>query len=130
MSEAAGAAGTPAAGAGSGSGSVTVESTERAVVARVNKKMMADEELKTLRTLIDEASAANPTIPLVVIDLAAVSLLPSLALGLIVQISNKCKAREQTLKLAAVQPQVRQVFAITRLDRLFEFAPDVQQAIG
>jgi anti-anti-sigma factor len=64
-----------------------------------------------------------------VLDLEKVQLLPSLALGLLVQISHKCKARQQKLKLAAIQPAVRQVFAITRLDRVFEFAATVEAAI-
>jgi anti-anti-sigma factor len=50
-------------------------------------------------------------------------------LGLLVQISSKCKARQQKLKLAGVQPTVRQVFSITRLDRVFDFAPNVEAAI-
>jgi anti-anti-sigma factor len=112
--------------------SVTIESggAGRAIVARPLVKMMDDAALKTLTRLVDESSAAaNPAIPLVVIDLARVIILPSLALGLLVQMSNKCKAREQQLKLVAVQPSVRQVFAITRLDRIFQFAESVDAAI-
>jgi len=114
-----------------GSASVTVDTSDpRGIVARTQKKMMEDEELKALRSLIDEASTAHAMVPLVVIDLSAVGLLPSLALGLLVQISNKCKTREQKLKLAGVQPPVRQVFAITRLDRVFEFSPSVEAALA
>ena len=107
---------------------VTVERTGSAVVARAQVKMLDDEALKTLTRLIDEASAAGG-VQLVVIELSKVMLLPSMALGLLVQISNKCKSRDQRLKLAGVPPQVRQVFAITRLDRVFQFADSVEAAM-
>src|SRR3954447_2344839 len=88
-----------------------------AVIARVRVKLLDEKDLKLLSQLIDQ-SAGEPGVSLVVIDLSSVQLLPSLGLGAIVQISNKCKARDQTLKLAAARPAIRQVFAVTRLDRI------------
>jgi anti-sigma B factor antagonist len=109
-----------------------IESETRgsALIVSPQAKMMDDQQLKALSSAIDAgAGAANSAISLVVIDLSKTQLLPSLALGLLVQISSKCKARQQKLKLAGVQPAVRQVFAITRLDRVFDFAPNVEAAI-
>ena len=107
---------------------VTVQRTGSTVVARAHVKMMDDEALKTLRRLVDEASGAGG-VQLVVIELSKVTILPSMALGLLVQISNKCKSREQRLTLAGVPPLVRQVFSITRLDRVFQFADNVEAAM-
>ena len=100
-----------------------------ALVARAQVKMVDDEALKTLTRHIDEASGAGGA-QLVVLELSKVTILPSMALGLLVQMSNKCKAREQRLKLAGVPPQVRQVFTITRLDRVFQFADSVDAALA
>ena len=108
---------------------ITVERSDRAIVARPEMKLMDDDALKALSRLVDEASAANPAVALVVVDLSRVSLLPSIALGLLVQMAGKCRAREQKLKLAGVQPPVRQVFAITRLDRVVQFADSVDAAM-
>ena len=108
---------------------ITIESSDRAIVARPQAKMMDDNALKRLGQLIDDASTANPAIPLVVVDLSRVAIVPSLALGLLVQMASKCRAREQKLKLAGVQPPVRQVFSITRLDRVFQFADSVEAAL-
>ena len=109
---------------------IQTESRGSALIVSPQVKMLDDEHLKALSTAIDKgAGTSSSGIALVVVDLAKVSLLPSLALGLLVQISSKCKARQQKLKLAAVQPAVRQVFAITRLDRVFEFAGTVDAAI-
>jgi anti-sigma B factor antagonist len=92
-------------------------------------KMMDDHALKMLIRLVDEVAAPEAGIRLVVVDLSRVAILPSLALGLLVQISNMCKAREQRLKLVGLQPQIRQVFSITRLDGVFQFADSVEDAI-
>jgi anti-anti-sigma factor len=109
--------------------SITAERHGAAIIARANVKLLAEQELKTLIRLIDQW-AGGAGVTLVVIDLTGVQLLPSLALGLLMQISRKCKASNQALKLACVDPKVRQVFAITRLDRIFEFCPSVEAAVG
>jgi anti-anti-sigma factor len=108
---------------------VAIETKGEAVIARPQAKMMDDAALKALSHAVDEAAGASSGISLVVIDLSRVQIVPSLALGLLVQMSSKCKSRQQKLKLAAVQPMVRQVFAITRLDRIFDFAPTVDAAL-
>jgi anti-sigma B factor antagonist len=92
--------------------------------------MAEEHDLKTMIRLIDEACAGANDVSLVVIDLSHVTILPSLGLGLLVQVQNKCKARQQQMKLAGVMPQIRQVMAITRLDRIFDFAPNVDAAIA
>ena len=87
------------------------------------------DEMKAMSQLVDKAASAEPGITLVVLDLSPVRIVPSLALGLLVQVSQKCRARQQRLKLAGLQPQVRQIFSITRLDRLFEFVDSVEAAL-
>ena len=98
------------------------------VVARVHLKLLDDTDLKLLSQQIDQA-AGEAGVSIVVIDLSRVQILPSLGLGALVQISNKCKARNQTLKLAGVQPGIRKVFAITRLDRILDLADSVEAAL-
>ena len=110
--------------------SIPVERSGQALIARPQMKMIDDQSLKALGQTIDEMSRADSGVSVVVVDLSRVQLVPSLALGLLVQLSNKCKARQQKLKLAAATPQVRQVFSITRLDRVLEFADTVEAAIA
>jgi anti-sigma B factor antagonist len=109
---------------------ISAERTGQAVVVRPNVKMMDDSALKTLTRLVDETAGPGSGIERVVIDLSRVTILPSLALGLLVGISNTCKERRQALRLAGVQPRIRDVFAITRLDRVFQFADSVEAAIA
>jgi anti-sigma B factor antagonist len=108
---------------------IQVEQTDSALIARPQMKMMHDEAVKSLARSVDEASdAGGAPIPLVVLDLSRVAIVPSIALGALVQMANKCRARQQKLSLVALQPQIRQVFTITRLDRVFQFFDSVDDA--
>jgi len=108
--------------------SISIQKIDGTVIAQPQIKMMDENSLKALSAAIDEASGSDTGITLVILDLSRVSIVPSLALGSLVQIAGKCKARQQKLKLAGVQPQIRQVFTITRLDRVFQFADTVEAA--
>ena len=107
---------------------VVIEKSGSAVIARVQVKLLDDKDLKLLGQMIDQ-SAGEPGISTIVIDLSRVQILPSLGLGALIQISNKCKARQQALKIAATPPAIRQVFAITRLDRVFDLVDSVEAAV-
>ena len=105
-----------------------VEKTANAMIARVQVKLLDEAELKMLGKLIDDAAATGEA-NLIVVDLAKVHMLPSLGLGVLVQIAQKCRARSQKLRLAALTPQIRQVFAITKLDRVLEITDTVEHAL-
>jgi anti-anti-sigma factor len=107
---------------------VAVETRGDAVIVRVNLKLFDDQSLKTMNQKIDQA-ATRPGVIVVVLDMSRVQIVPSLGLGALVQLSNKCKARQQRLKLAAVQPQVRQTMSITKLDRILDLVDSVEAGI-
>jgi anti-sigma B factor antagonist len=108
---------------------VTVEKHGNAIVAALNVKLLDDQSLKLLRQVIDQA-LEDQTISPLVIDLSRVELLPSLGLGIIVKLAGKCTSANRTLKLAALRPQVRQVFSITRLDGLLNLTDTVEAALA
>jgi anti-anti-sigma factor len=108
---------------------VTIEDAGQAVVARVSIKLFDDRTMKRMNEMIDQA-AAKPGVVYVVLDMSKVQIVPSLGLGALVQLSNKCKARQQRLKIAAVQPQVRQTMAITKLDRILDLVDSVEEAVA
>jgi anti-anti-sigma factor len=108
---------------------VKVERKGAALVLRPRVKMLQEVALRRLARSIDDASESDPGIALVVLDLSAVAIVPSITLGLLVQTLNKCNERRQRLKLAGVQPQIRKVLALTRLDELFELADSVESAV-
>jgi anti-anti-sigma factor len=108
---------------------MTMERSGQALIVRLNSKMMDDHVLKSLAELIDQNAGVEAGVAVIVLDLTRVQIVPSLALGLILQTSKKCRANQQRLKLAGVIPQVRQVFAVTRLDRLLDFSESVAAAL-
>ncbi len=91
---------------------IVIETRDDTVIARVNLKLFDDKNVKAMNELIDQA-AEKPGVSVVVLDMSRVQIVPSLGFGVLVQLSNKCKARQQKLKLAAVQPQVVQAMSIT-----------------
>jgi anti-anti-sigma factor len=107
---------------------VTAEKNGSAVVATVHVKLLDDKSLKLLSQQID-ALADSGGVLTVIVDLGKVELLPSLGLGMLLQMSTKCKSRHQALKLANVKPKVRQVFTITKLDRILELSDSVEAAM-
>ena len=81
------------------------------------------------RVDITAAAAEQPKLP-VVLDLSQVSFIPSLGLGTLVMLMRNLKKNGQRLLLVGVQPEVRTVFAITRLDKLFEMHANLEAALS
>ena len=108
---------------------IVTEKVGSAIVFRPQVKMMDDAVSKALTRTLREAAGDGEGVALV-IDLSQVSILPSLALGRLVEIHNACKDRRQNLKLAGLQPQIRKVFAVTKLDTIFQIADSVGDAVS
>lgn len=60
----------------------------------------------------------------IIIDFAPVSFMSSATLGKLVKIHKKCKEFKVKLKLCAVSDEIREVFKITKLDKLFDMEKD------
>jgi anti-sigma B factor antagonist len=66
--------------------------------------------------------------PRLIISFSAVDHLSSAALGTLIIINNKVKQRKGQLRLSNINPQIYEVFAITKLDKLFRIYPTVKEA--
>jgi len=64
-----------------------------------------------------------------VVDLGSVSFIDSSGLASLISGLKTFKSQQRQFRLAAVQPNVRQVLTLTMLDRAFEIAPDTQSAV-
>jgi anti-sigma B factor antagonist len=60
----------------------------------------------------------------VVLDLAGVKFMASAMLGKLVALQKKCEEYRAKLKLASVDPQIMEVFKITKLHKVFDIQPD------
>ncbi|HEY4330066.1 MAG TPA: STAS domain-containing protein [Phycisphaerae bacterium] len=66
--------------------------------------------------------------PKLIISFAAVDHLSSAALGTLIIINNKVKQRNGQLRLSNINPQIFEVFSITKLNKLFRIYPTVKEA--
>jgi anti-anti-sigma factor len=60
----------------------------------------------------------------VILDFQKVQFMSSAMLGRLVMIHNKCKEYKVQLKVSSIDPEIRKVFKITKLDKLFDIEPD------
>ena len=54
--------------------------------------------------------------------------LSSAALGMLITLKNKVEEKEGKLKLSEINPQIFEVFKITRLNKMFDIHPSADQA--
>ncbi|MGE5610942.1 MAG: STAS domain-containing protein [Bacillota bacterium] len=107
---------------------VSVEQRPDAVVVHVLVNDLDENNLVAVRRGIADAVKQSPSFPFI-LDIGKVKFVPSLSLGALVRLVNEFRARRQRLVLVSLQPAVRQVIAITRLDRIMEIMDDVDAAL-
>jgi len=121
----------------SGGGADSASGGSVRVMVYVNKGVtsLAIDELELTRQedMDDFARQVSETIetlsrPNIVINFGSVRLICSRLLGHIIAINKRIMARGGKLKLAAVNPEIRKVFAITALDRQIKIYDSVEAA--
>ncbi|MEN6495216.1 MAG: STAS domain-containing protein [Thermoguttaceae bacterium] len=65
-----------------------------------------------------------------VLNFSSVDFLSSAALGKLITLEKKLKNRDGVLKLCCIRPEIYEVFAITRLNRLFDIKQEEADAIA
>ena len=64
------------------------------------------------------------------LDFSSVDFLSSAALGKLITLDKKMKAHGGVLKLSNIRPEIYEVFAITKLNRLFDIKDDEADALA
>lgn len=98
-----------------------VEFVDRNILDEANIQQIGEE----IAALIDASEE-----PKLLINFASVDHLSSAALGTLITINNKMKARKGQLRLANIDPQIYEVFKITKLDRLFSIHDNAEAALA
>jgi anti-sigma B factor antagonist len=102
-------------------GDVTqVEFIDRNILDEANIQMIGEE----ISSLIDASSS-----PKLLISFANVDHLSSAALGTLITINNKIKGRGGQLRLSDIDPQIYEVFVITKLNKLFQIHDTAEAAL-
>jgi anti-sigma B factor antagonist len=64
------------------------------------------------------------------VNFSGVEFLSSAALGKLITLDKKVKAHGGVLKLSNIRPEIYEVFAITKLNRLFDIRKDEAEALA
>lgn len=99
---------------------VQVEFTSRKILDEANIAEIGDQ----LSALVEAEHR-----PRLVISFAGVDHLSSAALGTLITINNKVKNRDGQLRLCNINPQIFEVFLITKLNTLFHIYPTIKEAL-
>jgi anti-anti-sigma factor len=106
-----------------------IDKQDDVVIVRVLSRNLDENNTRMVHSEINEAVETSGGVPFI-LDLEMVKFLPSLTLGAMVRLANEFRSRGQRLILSSLQPTVRQVITITRLDRVFEIQDDIESALG
>lgn len=98
-----------------------VEFIDRNILDEANIQAIGDE----IAAIID----ATPN-PRLLISFSNVDHLSSAALGTLISINNRMKAKKGELRLANIDPQIMEVFMITRLNRIFSIHDTTADALA
>jgi anti-sigma B factor antagonist len=66
----------------------------------------------------------------VILHMSKVQHFSSSALGMLVEAAAAAKKQKGTLVLCGVQPEIRKIFKITKLEKQFRFAADEKEALA
>lgn len=103
-------------------GNVTrVEFVDRNILDEGNIQQIGDEILR----LIDEQDH-----PKLLISFENVEHLSSAALGTLITINTKIRAKDGQLRLTDIDPQIYEVFVITKLNKLFQIHETADEAMA
>ncbi len=100
-------------------GITLVEFVDRNILDEANIQAISEE----ISAVIDRADT-----PKILISFSNVDHLSSAALGALITINNKIREKSGQLHLANIDPQIYEVFVITRLNKLFNIHDTTDQA--
>ena len=100
---------------------VQVEFIDRNILDEANIQQIGEE----IAGIVEAAPA-----PKLLISFQNVDHLSSAALGTLITINNRVKNRKGQLRLANIDPQIYEVFKITKLDKLFQIHDTAESAMA
>ena len=108
---------------------INVEEIDGVTVARfVDKKILDETNIQNignqLFSLVEEDGKKK-----ILLDFENVEYLSSAALGKLITMDKKVKSAGGALKLCSVRPEIYEVFAITKLNKVFDIKEDQERAL-
>lgn len=104
------------------------EVSDVTVVRFVDRKILDEANIQELGAelfaLVEEENRTK-----LLLNFSAVEFLSSAALGKLITLDKKVKAHNGKLKLTNIRPEIYEVFAITKLNKLFDMRDNQQAAL-
>ena len=109
---------------------IDIEEVGDVTIARfIDKKILDETNIQIIGNqlfgLVDDDGRKK-----IVLDFSNVEYLSSAALGKLITMDKKVKGSKGKLRLCCIRPDIYEVFAITRLDRLFDIRKDESVGLG
>lgn len=106
---------------------VTIETTYQGdpLVLKVVGDSLETENVASFRTAIAPILERSKRI---VLDMSTITFMDSTGLGSMLSCLRTVKAKDGSIKLADLTPEVRQLFEMVLMDRVFEIYPTVDDA--
>jgi len=104
---------------------ISFESHRAANVFTLMGEFTADDEDRFRRRVREFITGSASD---VILDCSELSLIDSVGLESLLWLSDELSKRGSKLRLASVSPSVKQVFELTRLERLFTFHESIETA--
>ncbi len=105
-----------------------IQENENAVLATIQCSEFDHDTTVRLRAEIDGVVGPTSTLP-VVLDLSNVTFMPSMTLGALIELANRCKSQKRRLVLVGVTPTVQDVFKLCKLSNFFEIRECVEDVV-
>jgi anti-sigma B factor antagonist len=107
-----------------------IEEAGDVTIARfVDKKILDENNIQVIGNqlygLVEEDGRRK-----IVLDFTNVEYLSSAALGKLITLNNKVKSAKGKLRLCGIRPDIYEVFAITKLNTVFDIRDDRDQALA
>ncbi len=106
----------------------TNEKIQNTIVIHLNEERLDAHNSAELKVELQRLfESGNPAI---LVDLKNVRFIDSSGLGALVSGFKNATTNQGTLKLSSLQPQVKSMFELTRLHRVFEIFPTTDDALA
>jgi anti-sigma B factor antagonist len=95
----------------------------------VDRNILDEANIQQIGAEITRLVDSQPR-PKILISFDNVDHLSSAALGTLITINNRIRSKDGQLRLANIDPQIYEVFVITKLNKLFQIHENTQQAMA
>ena len=99
------------------------------VVEFSDRKILEELSIREIEDELSSLVSSTPKIRLL-LDFSTVEHLSSAALGMLINLKKGVEGQGGTLKLAAINPQIYEVFKITKLTKMFDIHDSTKQALA